>query len=45
MPIVGAIALYVSLLTFTLHVHPERLDYVNQVLVRFLLINVNNTLI
>ncbi|KAL9358532.1 hypothetical protein Peur_046655 [Populus x canadensis] len=32
MPIVGAIALYVSLLTFTLHVHPERLDYVNQVL-------------
>ncbi|KAH8515112.1 hypothetical protein H0E87_003823, partial [Populus deltoides] len=32
MPIVGAVALYVSLLTFTLHVHPERLDYVNQVL-------------
>ncbi|KAF9686698.1 hypothetical protein SADUNF_Sadunf02G0016300 [Salix dunnii] len=32
MPIVGAIALYVSLLSFTLHVHPERLDYVDQVL-------------
>ncbi|XP_061969608.1 vacuolar protein sorting-associated protein 35B-like isoform X1 [Populus nigra] len=32
MPIVGAVALYVSLLTFTLHVHPERLDYVDQVL-------------
>jgi hypothetical protein len=37
--------LYVSLLTFTLHVHPERLDYVDQVLVCFLLINVINTLI
>ena len=33
MPIVGAITLYVSLLTFTLRVHPERLDYVDQVLV------------
>ncbi|KAL2457824.1 Vacuolar protein sorting-associated protein 35B [Forsythia ovata] len=32
MPIVGAITLYVSLLTFTLHVHPDRLDYVDQVL-------------
>ncbi|KAJ6931575.1 vacuolar protein sorting-associated protein 35B-like [Populus alba x Populus x berolinensis] len=32
MPIVGAVTLYVSLLTFTLHVHPERLDYVDQVL-------------
>lgn len=35
MPIVGAIALYVSLLTFTLRVHPDRLDYVDQVLVYF----------
>lgn len=34
MPIVGAITLYVSLLTFTLRVHPDRLDYVDQVLVR-----------
>lgn len=32
MPIVGAITLYVSLLTFTLRVHPDRLDYVDQVL-------------
>eukprot|EP00262_Sarcandra_glabra_P014219 TRINITY_DN40_c3_g1_i2.p1 TRINITY_DN40_c3_g1~~TRINITY_DN40_c3_g1_i2.p1 ORF type:complete len:768 (+),score=152.45 TRINITY_DN40_c3_g1_i2:216-2306(+) len=32
MPNVGAIALYVSLLTFTLRVHPDRLDYVDQVL-------------
>lgn len=32
MPIVGAISLYVSLLTFTLHVHPDRLDYVDQIL-------------
>ncbi|CAK7346156.1 unnamed protein product [Dovyalis caffra] len=32
MPIVAAVTLYVSLLTFTLHVHPERLDYVDQVL-------------
>lgn len=32
LPIVGAIALYVSLLTFTLRVHPDRLDYVDQVL-------------
>ncbi|CAH9067954.1 unnamed protein product [Cuscuta epithymum] len=32
MPIVGAVSLYVSLLTFTLRVHPDRLDYVDQVL-------------
>ncbi|XP_057973028.1 vacuolar protein sorting-associated protein 35B-like [Malania oleifera] len=32
MPVVGAISLYVSLLTFTLRVHPDRLDYVDQVL-------------
>ncbi|XP_021902475.1 vacuolar protein sorting-associated protein 35B-like isoform X2 [Carica papaya] len=32
MPIVGAISLYVSLLTFTLRVHPDRLDYVDQIL-------------
>ncbi|KAJ0086193.1 hypothetical protein Patl1_09512 [Pistacia atlantica] len=32
MPILGAITLYVSLLTFTLRVHPDRLDYVDQVL-------------
>ncbi|KAK7290581.1 hypothetical protein RIF29_05105 [Crotalaria pallida] len=32
MPIVGAIALHVSLLTFTLRVHPDRLDYVDQAL-------------
>ncbi|XP_021668079.2 vacuolar protein sorting-associated protein 35B isoform X2 [Hevea brasiliensis] len=32
MPIVGAITLYLSLLTFTLRVHPDRLDYVDQVL-------------
>ncbi|CAA0811131.1 Vacuolar protein sorting-associated protein 35B [Striga hermonthica] len=32
MPVVGAITLYVSLLTFTLRVHPDRLDYVDQVL-------------
>ncbi|XP_057424429.1 vacuolar protein sorting-associated protein 35B-like [Lotus japonicus] len=32
MPIVGAIALHVSLLTFTLRVHPDQLDYVDQVL-------------
>ncbi|KAK7282294.1 hypothetical protein RIF29_10953 [Crotalaria pallida] len=36
MPIVGAIALHVSLLTFTLRVHPDRLDYVDQVLVYYL---------
>jgi hypothetical protein len=33
MPIVGAISLHISLLTFTLGVHPDRLDYVDQVLV------------
>ncbi|KAF5960904.1 hypothetical protein HYC85_002113 [Camellia sinensis] len=27
MPIAGAVTLYSSLLTFTLHVHPDRLDY------------------
>ncbi|XVF73925.1 hypothetical protein PTKIN_Ptkin13bG0020200 [Pterospermum kingtungense] len=32
MPVVGAITLYVSLLTFTLRVHPDQLDYVDQVL-------------
>ncbi|TYJ49164.1 hypothetical protein E1A91_A01G115100v1 [Gossypium mustelinum] len=32
MPAVGAITLYVSLLTFTLRVHPDRLDHVDQVL-------------
>jgi hypothetical protein len=35
MPVVGAVTLYVSLLTFTLRVHPDRLDYVDQVLVIF----------
>ncbi|KAE8696787.1 putative Kinase protein with adenine nucleotide alpha hydrolases-like domain [Hibiscus syriacus] len=30
MPAVGAITLYVSLLTFTLRVHPDRLDYADQ---------------
>jgi hypothetical protein len=43
MPIVGAITLYVSLLTFTLRVHPDRLDYVDQVLVCCLLMLVYNT--
>ncbi|XP_039011813.1 vacuolar protein sorting-associated protein 35A-like isoform X2 [Hibiscus syriacus] len=32
MPILGVIILYSSLLTFTLHVHPDRLDYADQVL-------------
>ncbi|XP_021598908.1 vacuolar protein sorting-associated protein 35A isoform X2 [Manihot esculenta] len=32
MPIFGAVTLYSSLLTFTLHVHPDRLDYADQVL-------------
>ncbi|PIA57430.1 hypothetical protein AQUCO_00600271v1 [Aquilegia coerulea] len=32
MPAFGSIGLYVSLLTFTLRVHPDRLDYVDQVL-------------
>ncbi|KAK9284232.1 hypothetical protein L1049_023401 [Liquidambar formosana] len=32
MPVAGAVTLYSSLLTFTLHVHPDRLDYVDQVL-------------
>ncbi|MCO5594828.1 hypothetical protein L7F22_048862 [Adiantum nelumboides] len=32
MPLVGAVSLHVSLLTFTLRVHVDRLDYVDQVL-------------
>ncbi|RWW77250.1 hypothetical protein BHE74_00014595 [Ensete ventricosum] len=32
MPISGAITLYVSLLTFTLRIHPDRLDYIDQIL-------------
>ncbi|KAI4327764.1 hypothetical protein L6164_020188 [Bauhinia variegata] len=32
MPTVGVVTLYLSLLTFTLHVHPDRLDYADQVL-------------
>ncbi|XP_038723808.1 vacuolar protein sorting-associated protein 35A-like isoform X2 [Tripterygium wilfordii] len=32
MPILGAVTLYSSLLKFTLHVHPDRLDYADQVL-------------
>ncbi|KAL0825919.1 hypothetical protein Bca101_049596 [Brassica carinata] len=36
MPIVGAMTLVVSLLTFALRVHPDRLDYVDQVLVEVL---------
>ncbi|XP_021907957.1 vacuolar protein sorting-associated protein 35A-like [Carica papaya] len=32
MPIFGAVTLYSSLLKFTLHVHPDRLDYADQVL-------------
>lgn len=35
-PTVGVVTLYSSLLTFTLHVHPERLDYADQVLVWFI---------
>lgn len=37
MPILGVITLYSSLLTFTLHVHPDRLDYADQVLVSYCL--------
>ena len=33
MPLVDAVGLHVSLLTFTLRVHVDRLDYVNQLLV------------
>ena len=33
MPLVDAVGLHVSLLTFTLRVHVDRLDYVDQVLV------------
>jgi vacuolar protein sorting-associated protein 35 len=36
MPTIGVVTLYSSLLTFTLHVHPDRLDYADQVLVSFL---------
>ncbi|THU73059.1 hypothetical protein C4D60_Mb04t18810 [Musa balbisiana] len=32
MPISGVITLYVSLLTFTLRIHPDRLDYTDQIL-------------
>ncbi|KAK4368153.1 hypothetical protein RND71_011945 [Anisodus tanguticus] len=32
MPIAGVVTLYSSLLTFSLHVHPDRLDYVDQIL-------------
>ncbi|CAO2831346.1 unnamed protein product [Amaranthus hypochondriacus] len=32
MPILAVVTLYSSLLTFTLHVHPDRLDYADQVL-------------
>ncbi|KAK6118031.1 hypothetical protein DH2020_048226 [Rehmannia glutinosa] len=32
MPIAGVVTLYASLLTFTLQVHPDRLDYVDQIL-------------
>ncbi|XP_024532264.1 vacuolar protein sorting-associated protein 35B isoform X1 [Selaginella moellendorffii] len=32
MPLVGAVSLFVALLTFTLRVHADRLDYVDQVL-------------
>ncbi|KAJ7571069.1 hypothetical protein O6H91_01G147500 [Diphasiastrum complanatum] len=32
MPLVGAVSLHVALLTFTLRVHVDRLDYVDQVL-------------
>lgn len=33
MPVFGAVTLYSSLLKFSLHVHPDRLDYADQVLV------------
>ncbi|EPS63448.1 hypothetical protein M569_11336, partial [Genlisea aurea] len=32
MPVLGVVTLYASLLTFTLQVHPDRLDYVDQIL-------------
>ena len=35
MPTAGIVTLYSALLTFTLHVHPERLDYADLVLVIF----------
>lgn len=37
MPTIGVVTLYSSLLKFSLHVHPDRLDYADQVLVYFLL--------
>lgn len=40
MPILSAVTLYSSLLKFTLHVHPDRLDYADQVLVSFLIATV-----
>lgn len=43
MPIGGAVTLYVSLLTFTLNVHCDRLDYVDQVLVYLSLLCVNHS--
>lgn len=33
LPVAGVVTLYASLLTFTLQVHPDRLDYVDQILV------------
>ncbi|XP_050388037.1 vacuolar protein sorting-associated protein 35A-like isoform X2 [Argentina anserina] len=35
MPVIGVVTLYSSLLKFTLHVHPDRLDYADQVLGSF----------
>ncbi|XP_027179637.1 vacuolar protein sorting-associated protein 35A-like isoform X1 [Coffea eugenioides] len=32
MPVIGVVTLYSSLLTFTLQVHPDRLDFVDQIL-------------
>ncbi|KAL0332760.1 UNVERIFIED_CONTAM: Vacuolar protein sorting-associated protein 35A [Sesamum calycinum] len=32
MPIAGVVTLFASLLTFTLQVHPDRLDYIDQIL-------------
>lgn len=45
MPILSAVTLYSSLLKFTLHVHPDRLDYADQVLVSFLIATVFNNVI
>lgn len=41
MPIAGVVTLYASLLTFTLHVHPDRLDYVDQILVGSYFLSLN----